>query len=107
MTFVLRNPVRGIAAIALFGVIAAVILAAQFPDGGTPVGFAEGSITASIGYALIGLEEFAVHETESFLVALIAIAVALDAALEGALMLARRDVGGRIAGALRTGGEEE
>lgn len=96
---------RGIGAVALFAFIASVVIRTPFAEG---VGFPAGeNITASIGYALIGLPQYAAHETEGFLVALIVIAVALDAALDGAVMLARRDVGGRIAGALRSGGEEE
>jgi NADH-quinone oxidoreductase subunit J len=80
---------RGLGAVALFAVLAAVALGGQFAAG---AGFpADASITASIGYALIGLEPLAAHPVESFLAALIIIAVALDAALDGSVMLARRD----------------
>lgn len=99
-----RHLWRGLGAVALFAVLAYVALTTPFSE---PVGFADGSITASIGYAIIGMEHMAEHQTESFLVALITIAVVLDAALEGAVMLARRDVGGRIVGALRSRGDDE
>ncbi|MFB6360154.1 MAG: NADH-quinone oxidoreductase subunit J [Halobacteriales archaeon] len=80
---------RGVSAVALFAVLGIVSLRAAFGSG---AGFPEGeSVTASIGYALIGLEGLAAHPVESFLVALIAIAVVLDAALDGSVMLARRD----------------
>lgn len=79
---------RGIGAIALFAVFALVAVRAGFGD---PAGFADGSITGSIGYAIIGLTDLATHEVESFLVALIIVAVVLDAALDGAVMLARRE----------------
>lgn len=80
---------RGVSAVALFAVLAVVALRASFGSG---TGFpADESITASIGYALIGLEGLAAHPVESFLVAFITIAVVLDAALDGSVMLARRD----------------
>ena len=50
---------------------------------------ADQSVVGGIGRALIGIGGGI--ETESFVVALIVIAIALDAALDGALMLARRD----------------
>jgi NADH-quinone oxidoreductase subunit J len=78
----------GLAAVALFAVLAAVFVTSQFGD---PVGFGEGSITASIGYAMFNLGELATHESEGFLVAFILIAVVLDAALDGSVMLAKRD----------------
>ena len=80
---------RGLGAVALFAVLAAVSVGAGFGEG---AGFpADASITASIGYATIGLQGLAAHPVESFLVALIVVAVVLDAALDGAVMLARRD----------------
>ncbi len=100
--------VRGLAAVALFGVLAAVFLAAEFPD---PVGF-EGieSITAGIGYAIFDVPHETVIDTgtDRFLVAFLIIAVALDAALEGAVLLARREEGGEFVSALRLllGGEQ-
>jgi NADH-quinone oxidoreductase subunit J len=78
----------GLAAAALFVVMAATILSASFPE---PQGFAEGAnITASIGYAMfdLGLGDV---PGESFLVAFLIIAVTLDVALDGAVHLATRE----------------
>jgi NADH-quinone oxidoreductase subunit J len=87
---------RGIAALALFAVIAYVSLVASF---GAPAGFGEGSITASIGYAMFDLVDRAAHGSEPFLVSFIVIAFVLDAALEGSIMLARREgEGGPLGG---------
>lgn len=60
---------------------------------GRGVGFPEGeSVIANIGYAMLHLHGDAGGiEVESFLVALILIAVLLDAALGGAVLLASRD----------------
>lgn len=79
---------RGAAAVGLFVVFAVIIAGTTF---GEAAGFPDGGITASIGFALIGLTDLAVQETDNFLVALIVIAVVLDAALDGAIMLAKRD----------------
>jgi NADH-quinone oxidoreductase subunit J len=79
---------RGLAAVALFAVLAAVFLSASFGDA---VGFPNGvSITASIGYALFDLNGGEVP-SESMLAAFLVIALVLDAALEGALFLAKRE----------------
>ncbi len=98
---------RGLAAVALFGVMAAVFLTTEFED---PVGLgAVENVTASIGYALFDIphETLEATGTEPFLVAFIVIAVVLDAALEGAVLLARRDEAGQVVEALtRRGGEE-
>lgn len=84
------SQVVGIIALALFGVLTAVFLTASFGD---PAGFSgDGSITASIGYALLNIADGA-YESEGYLVALIIIAVVLDAAIDGAVMLARREEG--------------
>lgn len=80
----------GLAAVALFVVLAAIFVRAQFGD---PAGLGEGSVTASIGYALFNLGELAAHETEEFLVAFIVVAVVLDAALDGSIMLAKPEEG--------------
>jgi NADH-quinone oxidoreductase subunit J len=94
--------VPGVAAVALFAVMAAIVLGASFP---TPEGFPEGAnITASIGYAMFDIAISAIEGqtlvgSESFLVSLLVIAVVLDAALGGAIMLARRETEG---GSLRT-----
>lgn len=92
---------RGVAALALFAVLFGIAVTVPF---GAPVGFAEGSITASIGYAIIGLAHLAEHETEGFLVALIVVAVLLDAALDASVMLAKRDGGGPRRSAVADGG---
>jgi NADH-quinone oxidoreductase subunit J len=89
----------GLVAVALFVVFAAVFLTSSFE---APAGFPAGaSITATIGYALIDLQRLGSVPTEGFLVAFIVIAIALDAALDGAVMLAKTEDEGRIAGALR------
>lgn len=80
-----RALIPGVAAAATFGLLAWVTVAGEF---GPVAGFPETSLVADAGYALIGLPEEAGVPTEGFLVALVAIAVALDAALDGALLLA-------------------
>ena len=93
--------VSGLAAVALFVVMAAVFLQASF---GEAAGFpADANITASIGYAMFNLDLGAVPG-ESFLVAFILIAVALDAALDGALLLAKREEDGSMVTVLADGG---
>jgi NADH-quinone oxidoreductase subunit J len=83
--------VRGLAAVALFVVMAVVFLGASF---GEPAGFpADANITASIGYAMFNLELGDVP-SEGFLVAFLVIAVVLDAAIDGAVYLAKREEGG-------------
>lgn len=98
-----RNLLPGAIAVALFAVLAATFLTVAgsgptefaFTD---PPGFPDVSIVAGIGYALIGEPaaagaELVYESTESFLVALVIVALLLDAALDGALMLAERDEG--------------
>jgi NADH-quinone oxidoreductase subunit J len=88
----------GLVAVALFVVFAAVFLTSSF---GTPTGFpGGGSITASIGYALFNLDGGA-YPSEGFLVVFEIIDFALIAALAAAVMLAKTEEEGRIAGALR------
>lgn len=77
----------GVAAVGLFGFLAAVFLTAGF---GAPQGFPEGSVTASIGYAMFNLPAGDIGG-EGFLVAFIVVAIVLDAALDGAIMLAKKD----------------
>jgi NADH-quinone oxidoreductase subunit J len=78
----------GLAAVALFFLMAFVFLTASFP---APEGFpADANITANIGYALFNIEAGEVP-AEGFIVAFLAIAIVLDAALDGAVLLARRD----------------
>lgn len=85
-----RSMIPGLAAVALFTVMATAFVTADFGAVTESFGFpADASVVAGIGRALIGIE--AAIPVESFVVALIVIAIALDAALDGALMLARRD----------------
>ena len=96
---------RGIGALALFVVLAYVFVSA--PLAGEGEGFEQGaSITASIGHAMFNLGGAEVA-SEGFLAAFEIIDVVLVAALVAAVLLARRDVGGRIAGALGREGDEE
>lgn len=98
-----RHLLPGALALGLFALIAATVLTV---DGSSPVqtattladpaGFPDVSIVRGIGYALIGEpaaagSEAVYQHTESFLLALILIALVLDAALDGALMLASRE----------------
>lgn len=86
-----RYLVPGLIAVLFFAVFAATFLTADFPD---PAGFPDVSIVETIGYALVGFGDQGGVDTENFLVAFILIAILLDAALDGALMLAKRDDGG-------------
>jgi len=79
--------VIGVLAVGLFAFLSAVFLSAGF---GTAGPFPDGSVTASIGYALFNLPGGDIGG-EGFLVAFITIAVVLDAALDGAILLAKRD----------------
>ena len=79
----------GLIAVALFGLFAFVFLTASFPS---PQGFpADANITANIGYALFNIDAGGVP-AEGFIVAFFTIAIVLDAALDGTVLLARRDV---------------
>jgi NADH-quinone oxidoreductase subunit J len=81
---------RGVGAVALFVVIAAATLAAEFGD---PSGFPAGeSITRGIGRALFNLGGEPWYG-EGFLAAFIIVAVVLDVALDSSLLLAKRDEG--------------
>jgi len=86
-----RRLLPGLVAVALFLVIAAVVLGHEFV--GEAVGFGDASVVGGIGYSLIGADDLAAVPVESFLVALVLVAILLDAALDGALMLAKRDGG--------------
>ena len=82
------NLLQGLAAVALFLVLAVVFVTAEF---GPSVGFSpDASITASIGYALFNLPGAGIP-AEGFLAAFLIIAIVLDAALEGSVMLATRE----------------
>ncbi|WP_415381087.1 hypothetical protein [Halosimplex sp. TS25] len=95
------NYVNGLAALALFAVMAYVFMISEL---GAPAGFADGSITESIGYAMFDMLDQAAIEAEGFLVAFIIIAFVLDAALDGAVMLARREDDESVVTALADGG---
>ncbi|MFC7096629.1 proton-conducting membrane transporter [Halobaculum marinum] len=95
--------VPGLAAVALFVVLAIVFLQASF---GEAQGFPEGaSITAAIGYAMFNIDAGSVPG-ESMLVAFEIIDVVLVAALAGAVMLARTGTGASVVTALTDGGRE-
>jgi NADH-quinone oxidoreductase subunit J len=96
----------GLAAVALFVVLAVTFLNAEFAE--PAAGFdPDASITASIGYALFDLTSQAAVSSEGFLAAFIIIAFVLDAALDGAVFLAIREEGGRVTDALRVDGGSE
>jgi NADH-quinone oxidoreductase subunit J len=82
--------VSGLAAVALFVVMAAVFLSAAFNE---PAGFEAGaSVTASLGYAMFNITGgFVPIAGEGLLAVFLIIALVLDAALEGSVMLARRE----------------
>lgn len=95
----------GLAAVALFGVLAVVFVRASFGDPASGFAGSEG-VTASIGYAMFNIAHPDAIPSEGFLVAFLLIAVVLDAALDGAVLLARRDEGGEITTALRSDASE-
>jgi len=85
-----RSTLPGLAAFALLVVMSTVFVRATF---GTAEGFPAGeSIVEGIGNSLLNITSGTLV-AEGFLVALILIAIALDAALDGALLLAERDGG--------------
>ncbi len=82
-----RRLVPGLAAVALFVLLALVAAGSVF---GEAAGFpADASVVEGIGYAMIGLPGSAIP-VENFLAAFFVIALALDAALEGSVLLAQR-----------------
>lgn len=84
-----RHLLPGLAAVGLFAVLLAIILRSSFEE---PLGFPEDeSIIENIGFALLDIHELTTIDVAGFLVAFIALAVVLDAALGGAVMLATRD----------------
>ncbi|WP_244605238.1 NADH-quinone oxidoreductase subunit J [Halorussus halobius] len=94
----------GIAAVALFVVLAAVFVGAPFGD--PAPGFeGDAGIMASIGYSMFNIDAPNAVPSEGFLVTFILIAVVLDAALDGAVMLASREDEGELTTALRSEGE--
>ena len=95
----------GVAAVALFGVLVAVILGSA-GGFGEPAGFPAGeSVVHNIGYALfdIDLGEIA---SEGFLAAFLIIALALDVALDSAVYLAKQEDEGSVVSALTDGGRD-
>jgi len=87
-----RTLIPGLIAVGLFGLLSLAFLTEGFSEA---AGFPDVSIVGGIGYAIIGAPaEAGVAGTASFFVALILLAIVLDAALDGALMLAKRDEGG-------------
>jgi len=97
------NYVAGLAAVALFVVLGAVFATASFP---APAGFPESAaVTKSLGAAMFDIapslimdEGEAAVPGEGFLVAFLLIGVLLDAALDGAVMLAKREEAGENVG---------
>ncbi len=82
---------RGLAAVALFVVIAGTVVLAEFEDA---VGYGDISSLEAIGYSMIpaaGISDATLPAV--FLVPLLLLALVLDAALEGAIYLARTDEG--------------
>lgn len=83
-----RHLLPGLAAVALFAIFVLLIAGATFDEyAGFPT---EESILENIGFALLNIDAGGIP-VAGFLVAFIAIAVVLDAALGGAVMLATRD----------------
>jgi NADH-quinone oxidoreductase subunit J len=94
--------VRGVGAVALFVVMVATFLNGSF---GEPAGFgSDASVTAAIGQAMFNLDP--VIASESFLVVFEIIDLVLVAALVGAVLLARREEGGRFTEAFADGGRD-
>ncbi|QLG64023.1 proton-conducting membrane transporter [Halorarum salinum] len=97
--------VPGLAAVALFVVMAVTFLQASFPLE-EAAGFPEGaSITASIGYAMFNISGGPVP-AEGFLVAFLVIAIALDIAIDGAIFLAKSGEEGVLGKAFTDGGSD-
>jgi len=94
----------GLVAVALFAVMATVFLTAGFAP---PAGFGDASVMEAIGFALLNVDVADGVPVEGFLVAFILIAVALDAALDGAIMLARREEDDNLTSALKTDGGDD
>ncbi|QSW98314.1 hypothetical protein [Haloterrigena alkaliphila] len=98
-----KTLVPGLLAVALFGLMALIALNTSF---GEMTGFPDGiAITSEIGYALFDLPELAstdggMSATEPFLAAFLLIAIALDAALDASLVLAKREEEGEPVGPL-------
>ncbi|SEV98729.1 hypothetical protein [Natrinema salifodinae] len=104
-----RTLVPGLLAVALFAVMALVVVNTPFEPmtEAAGAGYPDGiSITAELGYALFDFTELQeVGGTEPFLAAVLLVAVALDAALDASLVLAKREEGGEPVAALSSTGE--
>ena len=102
--------VPGLLAVGLFALMALIVVNTPF-ESMAEGGFEAESITAAIGYALFDLEALqqtdGVMGTEPFLAAFLLIAVALDAALDASLVLAKREEAGEPVSPLaRTGPDD-
>jgi len=96
----------GVAALALFVVLAVVFVGAPFPDAAS--GFqGEAGITSSIGYAMFNIDAPDAVASEGLLVAFEIIDVVLVAALVGGVMLASRETEGELTTALRSDAVEQ
>ncbi|SIR75572.1 hypothetical protein [Natronorubrum thiooxidans] len=86
----------GLLAVALFGLMALIVLNTSFASMAT-AGYPDGiAITSEIGYAMFDLEvlqstDGSISATEPFLAAFLLIAITLDAALDASLVLAKRE----------------
>ncbi|WP_440765771.1 hypothetical protein [Natronorubrum sp. DTA7] len=105
-----RSLAPGLLAVALFGLMALIVVNTSFQpmaDGG----FEVESITAAIGYALLDFatlqESDGVTGTEPFLAAFLLIALTLDAALDASLVLAKREEAGEPVSALGSTGPSD
>ncbi len=104
-----KTLVPGLLAVGLFGVMALITLNTAFEPmtQAAGAGFPDDvSITAELGYALFGFDELQqIGGTEPFLAAVLLVAVALDAALDASLVLAKREESGEPVAALSTTGD--
>lgn len=83
-----RHLLPGLIAVGLFIVLASIALISSFPSAD---GFPDNAhITAAIGFSFFNIDAGDVP-AEGFLAAFLIIAIVLDAALDGAVMLATRD----------------
>jgi hypothetical protein len=91
----------GLAAVALFVVMAAAFRGADFAAAtGGATGFATGeSVVASIGFALLNLDLGGIP-AEGFLAGFLIIALTLDVAIDAALFLAKREEDGSVVAAV-------
>jgi hypothetical protein len=104
-----KTLVPGLLAVGLFGVMALITLNTAFEPmtQAAGAGFPDDvSITAELGYALFGFDSLQeIGGTEPFLAAVLLVAIALDAALDASLVLAKREEEGEPVAALSSTGE--